>query len=107
MIFEDLDPKQDVNLNTGPPLVLTQTDRYLHGPTSSTENNHENVNHKPHSIASQLLKEMERQAAAGYLPRQPSTSLVNPAATVSALGELTPGGSLMKGFREDNLGRKY
>lgn len=87
-------------------MVLTQTDRYLHGPTSSTENNHEAVHHQPQSIAGQLIKEVERQAAAGYLPRQPSVSLVNPAAAVSALGELTPGGSLMKGFREDSLGRE-
>lgn len=50
---------------------------------------------------------MEKQAAAGYLPRQPAAALINPAATVSALGELTPGGSLMKGFREESLGREY
>ena len=39
------------------------------------------------------------------IPRQLATSLVSPAAAVSALGELTPGGSLMKGFREESLGQ--
>jgi hypothetical protein len=32
---------------------------------------------------------------------------VNPAAAVSALGELTPGGALMKGFEEESLAREY
>lgn len=34
-------------------------------------------------------------------------SLLTPAMAVSALGELTPGGALMKGFQEDSLARKY
>jgi len=36
-----------------------------------------------------------------------ATALVNPAAAVSALGELTPGGALMKGFEEESLAREY
>ena len=33
--------------------------------------------------------------------------LVSPAVAVSALGELTPGGALMKGFQEESLARKF
>lgn len=106
LIFEDLDEKYDVQVNTGPPLVLTQVDRYLHGPVSSNENNHDTTDQVNTSIA-QLLKDIDKWTESGFLSRKPSMSLVNPAAAVSALGELTPGGSLMKGFREDSLGREY
>lgn len=34
-------------------------------------------------------------------------SLVKPAAAVSALGELTPGGELMKGFIAESQARKF
>ena len=107
LIYEDLDSNCDLNLNTGPPLVLTHIDRYLHGPVSTAENNHDASTDAVKSVASQLMKEVEKWAATAYLPRHPSMSLVSPAAAVSALGELTPGGALMKGFREDSLGRKY
>lgn len=36
-----------------------------------------------------------------------SNSLVSPAAAVSALGELSPGGALMRGFQEQSLAREY
>lgn len=36
-------------------------------------------------------------------PRQPVSTLVSPAAAVSALGELSPGGALMRGFQEQSL----
>jgi len=32
---------------------------------------------------------------------------VNPAAAVSALGELTPGGALMEGFEKESLACEY
>lgn len=35
-----------------------------------------------------------------------SNSLVTPAAAVSALGELSPGGALMRGFQEQSLARE-
>jgi len=39
--------------------------------------------------------------------RPAATALVNPAAAVSALGELTSCGALMKGFEEELLAREY
>lgn len=38
--------------------------------------------------------------------RQPSSALVSPAAAVGALGELSPGGALMRGFQEQSLARE-
>lgn len=35
--------------------------------------------------------------------RQTQNTLVNPAAAVSALGELSPGGALMRGFQQQSL----
>ncbi|XP_031782423.1 general transcription factor IIH subunit 1 [Nasonia vitripennis] len=105
LVYEDLDTNYDVKQNTGPPLILTQVDRYLHGPVPTAENNHDSSVEQIKIIASQLMKETDKWSTVSYLPRQPSASLVSPAAAVFALGELTPGGSLMKGFREDNLGQ--
>lgn len=39
--------------------------------------------------------------------RQPSSALVSPPAAVGALGELSPGGALMRGFQEQSLARNY
>lgn len=36
-----------------------------------------------------------------------SNSLVTPASAVSALGELSPGGALMRGFQEQSLAREF
>lgn len=38
--------------------------------------------------------------------RNSSQNLVSPAAAVGALGELSPGGALMRGFQEQSLARK-
>lgn len=54
-----------------------------------------------------LKREASNWINGNSLPRQPSSSLVSSSAAVSALGELTPGGALMKGFREDNVGREF
>lgn len=79
----------------------------MHGPVSNSENNHEPTTENVKTVASQLMREVDKWVSTSYLCRQTSTSLVNPAAAVSALGELTPGGALMKGFREDSLSREY
>ncbi|XP_066587658.1 general transcription factor IIH subunit 1 isoform X2 [Prorops nasuta] len=102
--YEDLDKSCDMIVSNGPPLNLTQIDRYLHGPVpgyGSTEPTSEEL----HVILSQIKKEGSSWLTNNGLSRQLSVSLVSPAAAVSALGELTPGGALMKGFREESLGQ--
>lgn len=39
--------------------------------------------------------------------RQSINNLVSPAASVGALGELSPGGALMRGFQEQSLARMH
>ena len=56
------------------------------------------------AVTSRLQREAENWCSHS---RPVATSLVNPAAAVSALGELTPGGALMKGFEEESLAREY
>lgn len=106
LIYDDLDSNCDTNTNKAAPLNLTHVDRYLHGPVpgySSTESTSEELL----MTLNQLKRETTGWLTGNSIPRQLATSLVSPAAAVSALGELTPGGSLMKGFREESLGRKY
>lgn len=103
--YDDLDQSCDVNTNNGTPLNLTHIDRYLHGPVPGYGNT-EPTSEELFITLSYLKKEASGWIAGSTLPRQAATSLVSPAAAVSALGELTPGGSLMKGFREESLGRK-
>lgn len=84
---------------------LSHVDRYLHGPVPGS-GSAEATNEELQATLTQLRKEASNWVNGNYIPRQSATSLVHPAAAVSALGELTPGGALMKGFREDSLGRK-
>lgn len=104
--YDDLDTSCDINTNKETPLHLSHVDRYLHGPIPGYGNT-EPTSEELLITLSQLKKEASGWLYGNTLPRQAATSLVSPAAAVSALGELTPGGSLMKGFREESLGRKY
>lgn len=54
------------------------------------------------SICTKMAKESEYW---NVNKKQVTPVLVNPANAVSALGELTPGGALMKGFQEESLAR--
>ncbi|GAB1869541.1 General transcription factor IIH subunit 1 [Camponotus japonicus] len=102
--YDDLDTSCDINTNKGTPLNLSHVDRYLHGPIPGYGNT-EPTSDELLITLSQLKKEASGWLCGNTLPRQAATSLVSPAAAVSALGELTPGGSLMKGFREESLGQ--
>lgn len=106
LIYDDLDTTHDINTNNSAPLNLNHIDRYLHGPVPGYGNT-EPTSEELLMTLNQLRKEVSGWLAGNSIPRQLATSLVSPAAAVSALGELTPGGSLMKGFREESLGREY
>ena len=54
------------------------------------------------SVCSKMAKESENWLVQ---KKQSTPILVSPANAVSALGELTPGGALMKGFQEESLAR--
>lgn len=56
------------------------------------------------SVCTKMAKESECWS---IHKKQVTPVLVNPANAVSALGELTPGGALMKGFQEESLAREF
>ncbi|XP_049860635.1 general transcription factor IIH subunit 1 [Schistocerca gregaria] len=96
--YEDLDATSESNNVSAPQLSLSRVDRYLHGPMpdSSAEG----------LTGEQLLgssMKLGREAQSWGVLQRHNTTLVNPASAVSALGELTPGGALMKGFQEESL----
>lgn len=87
------------NQTTPSELSLQKIERYLHGPipdVHSTEGN-ENLNNMDVTHA-QILKSTEV-----WGNRTPQKLLINPKAAVNALGELSPGGALMRGFQQQSL----
>ena len=92
-------------MNNVTPLKLTHVDRYLHGPVPGSGDSGVSQKDIP-IVLNQLKMEVSKWGNGNLLPRQDSKTLVSPGAAVLALGELTPGGALMKGFREESLGRK-
>ncbi|XP_063979303.1 general transcription factor IIH subunit 1 [Diachasmimorpha longicaudata] len=102
LVYDDLDSSRDSHFSSSAPLNLSHVDRYLHGPVPGTGTN-EATGEELQATLGQLKREAHYWVNGNNLPRQ--SVLVSPAAAVSALGELTPGGALMKGFREDNVGQ--
>uniref|UniRef100_A0AAG5DMG0 General transcription factor IIH subunit 1 n=1 Tax=Anopheles atroparvus TaxID=41427 RepID=A0AAG5DMG0_ANOAO len=93
-------------------LNLTKIERYLHGPVpASSGSGSTNAGQDSHQSAGKAglhdfdtTHGMILEAANGsWANRTPHKLLVSPAAAVSALGDLSPGGSLMRGFQEQSL----
>ena len=97
--YEDLD-SPSASSSGGPSLSLSKVERYLHGPMPDSNVEQLNPN-EASSVLRGVLQETRQ-----WQSRHPSTSLVTPAAAVGALGELSPGGALMRGFQEQSLARK-
>ncbi|KAJ8945079.1 hypothetical protein NQ318_005259 [Aromia moschata] len=72
-------------------------ERYLHGPMPDSAAEYLNPN-EVSSVLRGVLQESKQ-----WTHRHPSNMLVSPAAAVGALGELSPGGALMRGFQEQSL----
>jgi hypothetical protein len=60
------------------------------------------MEHRREDVLARLKSEVDR-----WSPHSATHSLVHPATAVAALGELTPGGALMKGYTDDSLARMY
>uniref|UniRef100_A0A2M4BGZ9 General transcription factor IIH subunit 1 n=1 Tax=Anopheles marajoara TaxID=58244 RepID=A0A2M4BGZ9_9DIPT len=94
-------------------LNLTKIERYLHGPVPATAasgfGDHGAGGEASGSGGATLhdfvtLESMIVEAAnTSWGSRTPHKLLVSPAAAVSALGDLSPGGALMRGFQEQSL----
>lgn len=105
IMFEDLeaDPAEQAS---APQLNLTKVERYLHGPvpantgpSSADEEDEPDVD--MNTVCSQLARSTE-----AWMQRTPYKALVSANAAVYALGDLSPGGALMRDFQEQSLARK-
>ncbi|XP_071452496.1 general transcription factor IIH subunit 1 [Hetaerina americana] len=75
-------------------LNLSKVERYLHGPLPGSSN----VATSDEVVYSQQQFKRELESWNSH-----KTQLINPATAVNVLGELTPGGILMKGYAQDSL----
>ncbi|XP_031636638.1 general transcription factor IIH subunit 1 [Contarinia nasturtii] len=80
-------------------LSLLKIERYLHGPVPDTHTT--DGNDSLNSI--RVTHEQILKAAEMWGTRTPQKLLINPKSAVNVLGELTPGGALMRGFQEQSL----
>lgn len=80
-------------------LNLQKIERYLHGPlpTAAAATSTDNINTMEQTGAG-ITESLHL-----WRKRTPQTLLINAKAAVNALGELSPGGSLMRGFQEQSL----
>uniref|UniRef100_A0A182P5F2 General transcription factor IIH subunit 1 n=1 Tax=Anopheles epiroticus TaxID=199890 RepID=A0A182P5F2_9DIPT len=110
--YDDLEGEDDERTRVKQ-LNLTKIERYLHGPVPATgsaggQDSSLSSNQKRGGDGSlhdfETTHAMILEAANGtWSNRTPHKLLVSPAAAVSALGDLSPGGALMRGFQEQSL----
>lgn len=98
--YEDLESDDKTKNNSNIHLNLSKVERYLHGPMPDTIIEHINPN-EGSSILRWVFQEAKQWNVSQT--RQTSHNLVSPASAVGALGELSPGGALMRGFQEQSL----
>ena len=85
-------------------LNLERLERYLYGPTPSSNVSHSSSsNSKGQEYSSDIVDQTIRQNSVEWGQRVPHKQLINPNHAVNALGELSPGGLLMRGYQDHNL----
>ncbi|XP_050506912.1 general transcription factor IIH subunit 1 [Diabrotica virgifera virgifera] len=95
--YDDLEDTNNDSNTKSVQLNLSKVERYLHGPMPDSSTDYLNPNEAA-SVLRGVIQETRQWGG-----RHPTTSLVTPAAAVAALGELSPGGALMRGFQEQSL----
>ncbi|CRL01679.1 CLUMA_CG014898, isoform A [Clunio marinus] len=97
---DEVDSSLPVSSNA---LNLERLERYLYGPTpSSSTVTSERVN-KVQEYSPDAVDHMLRNNAKDWGQRVPHTQIINPTQAVNALGDLSPGGLLMRGYQDHNL----
>lgn len=112
IFYDDLAADEPVAAATGGQLALDKVERYLIGPVASGGQAAGATLRDQQSRPPVKLLD-ESSAAHGILcesngwhERTPHKVLVSATAAVNALGELSPGGALMRGFQEQSLARE-
>lgn len=83
-------------------LNLTKVERYLHGPMSTT-----NMETYENLMDAEETQYTIRADTVSWNQRTSHKALVSVTAAVNALGELSPGGALMRGFQDQSLDREF
>ncbi|KAH1027638.1 general transcription factor IIH subunit 1 [Dendroctonus ponderosae] len=96
--YDDLEDNEKAT-NGNIHLSLSKVERYLHGPMPDTITEHINPNEASHIMRNVLQEARQWQAR----PHMPNYGIVPPSAAIQALGDLSPGGALMRGFQEQSL----
>lgn len=102
--YDDLADDQPIAVHATQ-LNLAKVERYLHGPVPDANTN---SGYPPNAemldlTATHYNIQQEKET---WNTRTPHKVLVSATAAVNALGELSPGGALMRGFQEQSLARK-
>nr|CAD7259791.1 unnamed protein product [Timema shepardi] len=79
-------------------LNLSRVERYLHGPMPAASS----LDSTQDDLAT-TLQQLHQECSSWNSNQRRVQSLISPASAVSALGELMPGGALMRGFQEETL----
>lgn len=100
--FEDLGGELSTSSVSAPPpaLTLERLERYLYGPTPNTP---ATITSKTQELPPDVVDQNLRQNSLSWGQRVPHKNLINPTHAVNALGELSPGGLLMRGYQDQNL----
>jgi len=80
---------------------LSKVERYLNGPVQNSMYDNHNDSMSLEEVQYKLVRNSE-----SWLNRNVQRTFICSKAAVNALGELSPGGSMMRGFQEQSAGRK-
>lgn len=98
----DLAGSMNASSSTANKLSLEKLERYFYGPTpSSSTSTTSSVKGQEHP--SDMVDQMIRQSSHEWGQRVPHKHLLNPLHAVGVLGDLSPGGMLMRGYQDQNL----
>jgi transcription initiation factor TFIIH subunit 1 len=113
-LYDDLEGDDDdtkAKKRQAPPLNLTKVERYLHGPVPSGTNSLGDLlgdePPQPSLLDLDAVNAQIAQETHNWHQRTPHKILVSATSAVNALGELSPGGFLMRGYQEQSLAREY
>ncbi|KAH8410949.1 hypothetical protein KR222_000826 [Zaprionus bogoriensis] len=98
LIESEVDAPQ--SLNKAKQFELSKVERYLNGPLQ----NHMYENHNDALSLDDVQYKLVRNSES-WLDRSAQRNVICSKAAVNALGELSPGGSLMRGFQEQSAGQ--